>query len=94
MEFVVENSNKFPKIEFGSWKNQLNLQNVHIAKFGNLKNKKCVHFWANNTCYTNKSSIENNFNDIENLRATFPLALKACGLCNFHLPNLLRATFH
>jgi hypothetical protein len=97
VDFVVENSKKLPKIEFGSWKNHLSPQCVHIVEFGNfeiLKNKKCVHTWANITSHTKKSSIENIFNDIENLKTTFPIALKVHKLCNFHLPNLLRVTFH
>jgi hypothetical protein len=59
VNFVAENSKKLQKIGFGR-KNQLSSQCVHIAEFRkfqkfNVKNKECVHTWANGTGYISKS---------------------------------------
>ncbi len=51
MDFVVRNSNKLQKLGLEgkiSWAlNVFTLLNLEIFNFENVKNKECVHTWAN-----------------------------------------------
>jgi hypothetical protein len=55
VDLVVVNSNKLQKLSFKgkiSWAlSVLTLSNLETLKFKNVKNKECVHTWANNTCH-------------------------------------------
>ncbi len=56
VDFVAENSNELWKLGLErkiSWAlNVFTLSNLEIFNFENVKNKECVHTWANGTSYT------------------------------------------
>jgi hypothetical protein len=57
MDLVAGNSNKLQKLGLEgkfSWPlNVFTLPNLEIFSSKNVKNKKCVHTWANDTSYIN-----------------------------------------
>ncbi len=57
MDFVVGNSNKLQKLGLEgkiSWPlNVFTLPNLEIFSSKNVKNKECVHTWANDISYIN-----------------------------------------
>ncbi len=58
VDFVAENSNKLQKLGLEgkfSWAlNVFTLVNLEIFNSENVRNKKCVHTWANSTSYSSK----------------------------------------
>jgi hypothetical protein len=58
VDFVAGNSNKLQKLGLEGKKisealNMFTLLNLQIFNSENVKNKYCVHTWANGTNYTN-----------------------------------------
>jgi hypothetical protein len=62
MDFVAVNSNKLQILGLEgkiSWVfNVFTLLNLEIFNSKNVKNRKCVHIWANKTCYTNDDEVK------------------------------------
>jgi len=62
MDFVAVNSNKLQILGLEgkiSWVfNVFKLLNLEIFNSKNVKNRKCVHIWANKTCYTNDDEVK------------------------------------